>query len=140
MRTLGRGSNGSLIAFCWKKSKQLRTDRRTDTVTYRVRCSEIPLYKFRWRAIVVNLIIQLCRDFNPPFISAAWKADRLGNLTFRKTAQNFNLPMCKVLCPCILITAIILTIIIIVLYCKALAGRLWFRLTRIPVTRRSPIL
>ena len=25
----------------------------------------------------------------------AWKADRLGNLTFRKTAQNFNLPMCK---------------------------------------------
>jgi len=25
----------------------------------------------------------------------AWKADRLGNLIFRKTAQNFNLPMCK---------------------------------------------
>ena len=28
-------------------------------------------------------------------IRTAWKADRLGNLTFRKTAQNFNLPMCK---------------------------------------------
>ncbi len=25
----------------------------------------------------------------------AWKADKAGNLVFRKTAQNFNLPMCK---------------------------------------------
>ncbi|KAK3601547.1 hypothetical protein CHS0354_027687 [Potamilus streckersoni] len=25
----------------------------------------------------------------------AWKADKMGNLTFRKTARNFNLPMCK---------------------------------------------
>jgi len=25
----------------------------------------------------------------------AWKADRAGNLTFRKTARNFNPPMCK---------------------------------------------
>ena len=30
-----------------------------------------------------------------PLSYTAWKADRLGNLTFRKTAQNFNLPMCK---------------------------------------------
>ena len=26
----------------------------------------------------------------------AWKADKAGNLTFRKTAQNFNPSMCKV--------------------------------------------
>ena len=26
----------------------------------------------------------------------AWKADKAGNLTFRKTARNFNPPMCKV--------------------------------------------
>ena len=26
----------------------------------------------------------------------AWKADKAGNLIFRKTANNFNLPMCKV--------------------------------------------
>ena len=25
----------------------------------------------------------------------AWKADRAGNLIFRKTAMNFNPPMCK---------------------------------------------
>ncbi|XP_052775461.1 succinyl-CoA:3-ketoacid coenzyme A transferase 1, mitochondrial-like isoform X1 [Mya arenaria] len=25
----------------------------------------------------------------------AWKADKIGNLMFRKTARNFNLPMCK---------------------------------------------
>jgi len=26
----------------------------------------------------------------------AWKADKAGNLIFRKSAQNFNAPMCKV--------------------------------------------
>ena len=25
----------------------------------------------------------------------AWKADKAGNLIFRKTANNFNQPMCK---------------------------------------------
>ena len=25
----------------------------------------------------------------------AWKADKAGNLVFRKTAQNFNSPMCR---------------------------------------------
>ena len=25
----------------------------------------------------------------------AWKADKAGNLLFRKTARNFNEPMCK---------------------------------------------
>ena len=27
----------------------------------------------------------------------AWKADKAGNLTFRKTARNFNPPICKVI-------------------------------------------